>query len=410
MENVPTVQKRPSVSDPAMESFLEWPATQYEQVMWNPDEEFDSLGNTHERGNYFANVPPKIEKTDFAIPSSLGSAVTRVSQLIAEFDNEHGEILSPFTAMLLRSEAAASSEIENLSASPRSILQAEIGISTGGNAEQIAANTDAMRLAVESADELSLAGILEMHKILMSRQRSVPAGVLREVPVWIGGRSPVSASMVGVESRNLEAAMNDLLLFIKRDDIPTLMKAALAHAHFENIHPFEDGNGRTGRALVHSMLRKEGVTKNSLVPISAGLLTAPQRYYQALDFYREGNAGPIVTLFVESATTAVRNARQLSDDILKTKEMWKVKLGTIRSDSSVWKVLTYLSGTPVITIQSGLNHLDISQTSLYDSLNLLETRGVVARSGSREKTQWRSIELLDALDRFAIRAGRRSKK
>ena len=86
-----------------------------------------------------------------------------------------------------------------------------------------------------------------------------------------------------------------------------------------------------------------------------------------------------------------------------------MKLGTIRSDSSVWKVLTYLSGTPVITIQSGLNHLDISQTSLYDSLNLLETRGVLARSGSREKTQWRSIELLDALDRFAIRAGRRSK-
>lgn len=404
-----TVQQRPLQSDYAMDVKMAWPPTKYEEHNWDPDEDDDSLGNPHERGTYYANVPPKIELVDFAIPSSLGSSVTRASQLIATFDNEHGEILAPFTAMLLRSEAAASSEIENLSASPRSILQAEIGINTGGNAEQIAANTEAMKVAIESTEELSLLSILEMHRILMSRQRSVPAGVMRDVPVWIGGRSPVSASMVGVDSRNLEAGMNDLLLFVQRDDVPSLMKAALAHAHFENIHPFEDGNGRTGRALVHSILRKEGVCNNSLVPISAGLLTSPQRYYRALDLYREGNAGPIVALFAESATIAVNNGRALSADILEIKEMWNEKLRSVRSHSSVWKLLTYLSGTPVLTVQSCLENVNISQTTLYDSLNLLESHGITTKSGNREKAQWRSVELLDALDRFAIRAGRRAK-
>lgn len=403
------VNKRPLQSDEAMDAKMDWPLTKYEQHKWDPDDEFDSLGNRHERGTYFANVPPKIEFVEFAIPSSLGSSVTRASQLITAFDNEHGEILALFTAMLLRSEAAASSEIENLSASPLSILQAEIGINTGGNAEQIAANTEAMKLAVDSTEELSLASILEMHRMLMSRQRSVPAGVMRDEPVWIGGLSPVSASMVGVDTRKLEGAMNDLLLFIHRDDIPSLMKAALAHAHFENIHPFEDGNGRTGRALVHSILKKEGVCNNSLVPISAGLLTSPQRYYQALNLYREGNAGPIVALFAESATIAVSNGRQLSSDILDIKEMWNEKLRSVRSHSSVWKLLTYLSGTPVLTVQSCLANVNISQTSLYESLNVLESRGITIKSGNRENAQWRSVELLDALDRFAKRAGRRTK-
>lgn len=409
MKEEKVVHQRPLQPDDALDVIMDWPPTQYEQHTWDPEDEYDSLGNPQERGTYYANVPPKIEEVDFAIPSSLGNSVTRASQLIATFDNEHGELLAPFTSMLLRSEAAASSEIENLSASPRSILQAEIGISTGGNAEQIAANTEAMKLAVESTDEISLLSIVEMHRILMSKQRLVPAGILREVPVWIGGRSPVSASMVGVDISKLEEAVNDLLLFIQRDDMPSLMKAALAHAHFENIHPFEDGNGRTGRALVHSILRKESVCTNSLVPISAGLLTSPKRYYRALDLYREGNAGPIVALFAESATIAVDNGRRLSSDISEIKERWNGKLRSVRSDSSVWKILTYLSGTPILTVQSCLANLNISQTTLYDSLNLLESHGITTKSGNREKAQWRSVELLDALDRFAIRAGRRTK-
>jgi Fic family protein len=403
------VQKRPLQLDHAMDVKMTWPPTSYEQQMWEPDEEEDSFGNPHERGTYYANVPPKLAFVEFAIPSSLGTIITRASQLISTFDNEHGEILAPFTAMLLRSEAAASSEIENLSASPRSILQAEIGINTGGNAEQIAANTEAMKLAIESTKDLSLHSILEMHRLLMSRQHSVPAGAMRDVPVWIGGRSPVSAAMVGMDSHKLDAAMNDLLLFIQREDVPSLIKAALAHAHFENIHPFEDGNGRTGRALVHSILRKEGLCINSVVPISAGLLTSPQRYYRALDLYREGNAGPIVALFAESATIAVNNGRKLSSDIREITENWNIKLRAVRSHSSVWKLLTYLSGTPVLTIRSCLKNVDMSQTALYDSLNLLESEGIISKSGNREKTQWRSVELLDALDRFAIRAGRRAK-
>jgi Fic family protein len=82
--------------------------------------------------------------------------------------------------------------------------------------------------------------------------------------------------------------IDDLVAFARRTDIPLLTQAAVAHAQFETIHPFPDGNGRTGRALIHSMLRGHGLTHNVTVPVSAGLLTDTSAYFDALTAYREG--------------------------------------------------------------------------------------------------------------------------
>lgn len=88
--------------------------------------------------------------------------------------------------------------------------------------------------------------------------------------------------------------MADLVDFIRRDDLPVIVMAAIVHAQFETIHPFPDGNGRVGRALMHALLRAKGLVTNASVPVSAGLLVARAAYIDALGDYRDGDPGPIV--------------------------------------------------------------------------------------------------------------------
>ncbi|WP_239099992.1 Fic family protein [Phycicoccus sp. CSK15P-2] len=97
-----------------------------------------------------------------------------------------------------------------------------------------------------------------------------------------GGSGAAPRDVVPPVAGRVPAAIDDLVDFVSRDDLPALAQAAITHAQFETIHPFVDGNGRTGRALLHAMLRAKGVSQHVSVPISAGLLTDTDGYYDAL--------------------------------------------------------------------------------------------------------------------------------
>lgn len=105
--------------------------------------------------------------------------------------------------------------------------------------------------------------------------------------------------------------------FMRRDDIPALTQAAIAHAQFETIHPFEDGNGRTGRAMVGALLRNKGVTEKVTIPISSGLLTDLRSYFEALSRYRDGEiqlivlVGPMPTGLLPGGATSPALCRVL---------------------------------------------------------------------------------------------------
>ena len=132
-----------------------------------------------------------------------------------------------------------------------------------------------MTAALELAQRLDADAILAMHAALVGDLHPEIAGRWREEQVWIGGTSfgPHQADFIPPHHEHVPALIDDLVAFVKRDDLPLLAQAAVAHAQFETIHPFPDGNGRTGRALIHSMLRGHGLTQNVTVPVSAGLLT-----------------------------------------------------------------------------------------------------------------------------------------
>lgn len=328
---------------------------------------------------------------------------------LTRLDSSLGSRVASFAPVLLRSEAAASSQIENLTASARSIFAAELGAPTGQDAQQIAANTKAMEAAIELSNTITANSIRAMHAALMKGIPRHTPGQWRTETVWIGRRSdsPVGADVVAPHEDRIPGLMEDLERFSSRRDVPPLVLVALSHAQFETIHPFTDGNGRTGRALAQALLRAHGVTMNVAIPVSAGLLADVEGYHAALTAYRLGEVNPIVEALALASLRAVGNVEQLVAEIDQIRQAWDTRL-TARRDSNAWRVLDILTRHPVLNASFAAEQLGVQQPNVYPPLNALERAGIVTSKSAHQRGPfWRSDEILAAIDRFAERAGRR---
>lgn len=381
----------------------------HEDVGWEPQGATYSPAARPRYGTYHPCVPVAIADLALDLPPSVLVEAESASREIARFDAELGGEIAPFAAVLLRSESAASSQIENLTASARAIGEAELpGGKAKRNAAMVVANTAAMRAAVALSDTVDADAVRAMHRALMINDPSHTPGEFRTEPVWIGGGStPIGATFVGPRHELVPGAIDDLVAFAQRADLPALPQIAVSHAQFETIHPFTDGNGRTGRALVQAMLRNKGLSRQVTVPVSAGLLADTDGYFAALTSYREGDAAPIVGRFSQATVLAIANGRQLVDELRDIRETWNARI-TARADSAVWKVADLLTRRPVVNAALLAQELGIESTNAHRYLNPLTDAGILveATNGPRNRV-WRSPEVLAALDAFAERAGRR---
>jgi len=357
---------------------------------------------------YRAAVTPLIADRSVDLPAAVLAAAEDASTEIARFDAEIGAEIAPFAAILLRSESAASSRIENLTASARAIAEAEIGRGSR-NAALIVANQRAMRAAIELADRLDGGAILGMHEALLASSAPDIAGRWRQEQVWIGGsdHSPHEAQFIPPHHERVPEAIGDLVRFVDRDDLPILVHAAIAHAQFETIHPFADGNGRVGRALVHAQLRHARLTRRISVPVSAGLLVDVEAYFDALGRYRQGDPVPIVERFVDASFSALANGRRLVDDLREIRRDWGERI-TARRDAAAWRAVDIALRQPVLNAALLADELGIVRTNVYRVLRPLVEAGVLVEFTNNRRDQlWRAPDVLDALDAFAARSGRR---
>lgn len=388
----------------------DWPALDWEDQVWVPTTAWGvDAENGLRSAAYRAAVPSTIADLTPRPSSEADAAAAHAAQELTRFDSELGSRVATFAPVLLRSEAASSSQIENLTASARAIFSAELGARTGRNAELVAANTRAMQAAIDLSRSISPEAIQEMHAVLLADQPRHTPGRWREEAVWIGTRSdsPVGASFVAPHHSRVAALVDDMVSFARRTDLPPLVSVAVAHAQFETIHPFTDGNGRTGRALAQSLLRFRGVTRNVAVPVSAGLLADVDGYHRALTSYRDGDVGPIVLAFADASLRAVRNARELVAEVDSIRTSWDSRL-TARKDSNSWRLLDVLTAHPVLDSSTAARLLGVRQPNIYPPMKALVEAGIVqSKAEHRLGPFWRSDELLDAIDRFAARAGRR---
>lgn len=390
-----------------------WPRLGYAERRWVPSASA-SWGARAEEAVYgmpyrSAIVPHIADLTPSPSPEVTGKAEEAEREL-TRFDAELGTRVSGFAPVLLRSEASSSSQIENLTASARAILSAELGAKGSRNAGDVAANAAAMRASLDVASDPSQESIRKMHAVLMEKQPRHTPGQWRKEPVWIGTRSasPVGAQFAGPDHEDVPGLVEDLEKFARQERIPALVAVAVAHAQFETIHPFTDGNGRTGRALAQSMLRYRGVTRNVAVPVSAGLLADVEGYHAALTAYREGEVDPIIDAFADASLRAVNNARQLVREIEEVRAGWEQRL-SVRRNSNAWRLLDILARRPVLNSAAAAEELGVKQPNVYPPLKALVEAGIV--KSKREHGLgpfWRSDEILSAIDGFAERAGRRS--
>jgi len=360
---------------------------------------------------YEAAVLPLIaDISSIDLPGGLIADLAEAEATIERFDATIGSSLSGFAVIALRTEAVSSSRIENLSATAASIALAEHlprTARTRSNAEAIAANVDSLREAMRRDGDITTGEIEEIQRILLEEHTPKLVG-LRAEQVWIGGTvySPHDADYIAPHHDRVSAALDDWAIFANRRDLGRLGHVAVTHAHFENIHPFADGNGRTGRVIVQRQLRTSGLTRDTVLPVSAGLLTDTDRYFDALGAYRDGDVSSIVAAFADAAFATAANAYSLAEELTEVRDRWSERL-TVRSDSAAWPLLDHALHSPAISATVAAEALTMTPHRVRAGIEQLEEAGILhTNSASRRNRVWLVSDVIDAVERFMDRTQR----
>lgn len=374
-------------------------------------------------GPYHAAVTASIAGWSPRLPSEELADVEDATRRLVEFDLHSQRVLAsdnpalgPMAAILLRTEAASSSQIEQLTTSAKQLALAEIDEGDKVNARAVVGNVHAMEAALTLAGDVSEEFILAMHKALMFHQDGFDpllAGRFRDEQVWIGPgeAGPRTADFVAPHHNRVPAAITDLVAFVHRQDLPVLVQVAVAHAQFETIHPFPDGNGRTGRALAQAILRNKGIVGSTAVPISAGLLVDVDRYFAALGSFREGDATQIIHEFARASRIAAVTGSDLVNDLAAQLEESRAQLAGIRSDAAAWRILPALVSQPAVNTKYLVQTLGLGEMAALRALDAMTARGVLVEiTGKSRGRVWQHRGILGVLDGYAARIRRMSAK
>ena len=365
-----------------------WPGITYETCAWERDPDDLALVPKSRRRKilptYEAAVPASIAALPVEIPAQLARRIAEVEVSLARFDQAQAARDWPLPALLLRSESSSSSQIERLTSSVRNVALAELSSKAPSNALLIAGNVAAMREALGQSGDIGIDSICAIHDVLMRGTREEPG--LRKEQVWIGGSpySPHGATFVPPHADLVRSCLEDLVAFGAREDISPIAKAAIFHAQFETIHPFTDGNGRTGRALLHRILARDEVLLHAMLPVSAGLLHDVERYMGALDTYHDGAVEPMIECLADALELAAVIGSRIASDVDEVLGGW-ASANTDRSGSASHRLPALLVEQPVVDVAFVASRLGITDRA---ARNLVETaceRGILAKMGNAKR-------------------------
>ena len=395
------------------DDYSRWPSTAYEELPWHRDlDELRLLSKTARRrigSTYRSSLPLHIAARPVDIPRDRQLRLEDLTARLARFDEQQALRGYDLPSLLLRSESAASSQIEHLTSSARNVALAELSDDAPHNALLIAGNLAAMRRALTMPGTLSLSDIQAVHKALLERDDYAVSygGVLRDEPVWIGGTafSPHGALYVPPRSDLVPAYLDDLVDFAARQDVGPIAKASIVHAQFESIHPFIDGNGRTGRAILHGLLRNEGVLTHATLPVSAGLLHNIDAYMDALSSYHEGDYIAVIDQVIEALDLALAIGEVVAERIDGVFEGWSDRMSE-RAGSSILRLPAVLVGQPVVTIAYVAERLGITSRAAASVVDRACTYGMLRRFGNRHRGAfYQADELIDILEEISSMVG-----
>ncbi|KRG42372.1 hypothetical protein ARC20_10915 [Stenotrophomonas panacihumi] len=320
------------------------------------------------------------------------------------------------TRTLARREAVTSSQIEGTQASLTELLAYEATQGADGLAADVkvteryvaALALGLARIRAGGRAALDLPLIHDLHARLMEDAAGrFPIGAYRDTQVWIGPPGRIEdATFVPAPPEYLPACMEELrdsmLQYTQRDgeygELSVLAQLAITHAQFETIHPYHDGNGRTGRLLMPLLLVATG---HPPLYLSGSLLRARQAYYDALAAIQlRGEWGPWIRLLTSAIVESCEEAIAIARDLLALLNEWEQRVAGYRSDSAVRKLPRLLLGYPVINVRRAMELLDISQPAANAAINNLVKEGILEQVGiGRYDRLFRARDVLQRLDR-----------
>jgi Fic family protein len=368
---------------------------------------------------YEAYIPDRLTGQRFSLDAEVAGVVSEAEAAIRELNGVAQPALAPLARLLLRTESIASSKVEGMQLGVRELARAEARWETGGKAGptalEVIANIDAMELAVHEVaarERFGMEEILAIHRRLMENAPNAHvAGKIRTRQNWIGGNdhNPCGADFVPPPPEHVATLLEDLCDAINRDVLPPLVQAALVHAQFETIHPFDDGNGRTGRALIQVVLRRRGLAPSYVPPISVVLAGARDRHIDGLTRFREDRIEEWIEHFAAAAAGAAHLATAYLEAVRALGARWRAQLAASpsapRADAAAWAVIEILPAHPLITAPVAAAATGRSKPPIYQALQELESAGVLQPlSESRRNRSWEAVGLLDLL--AGLEAGR----
>ena len=353
-------------------------------------------------------IPGRLADLTLPTPADLAAMSDQAVRAVTIVDTDHGPYLGALSGLLLRTESVASSKIEAIEASTDDYARALHGSRANESATAMVAASAAVGSLMNEVDahgHVRLIDVLAAHTVLMrdDPREARHAGALRTMQNWIGGSdySPRGADYVPPPPELVPELIEDLFNFIARTDIPSGIQAAIAHAQFELIHPFTDGNGRIGRSLINAVLRARGVTNRVVIPAASVLMARRSDYFSALGAFRGGDAGPIASLMVMALLVAAEESSITAIRLQSVHQEWRSRLATnraARSGSAPMLALDHLLVNPVVNAEGVHAFLGGSVSRTYATLDRLHAAGIIEPLTDRKRNQvWAARDLLDEL-------------
>lgn len=370
--------------------------------------------------DYEAYVPDPLVGRRITLDGEVAADVVDAETAITRLNTTASALVDTeaLARILLRAEAVASSRIEGLVIGARRLLQAEVVRSLSDTPSDVTAhevlnNIDAMVFAVEKVRPgvaITRDMLLELHARLLSGTRlGEYGGRFREEQNWIGGSgyNPCSAAFVPPPHEFVPDLIGDLCEFCNDDSLPVVAQAAIAHAQFETIHPFVDGNGRTGRALIHMVFRRRGLAERVLPPVSLVLATLAKSYIDGLAAFRHvGSAtspraleglNTWVGRFAGACTRSVQDATEYEARAAELEASWRERLGSVRKNSATDKILRILPGAPVLTVDGAARLLGRTFNPANEAIQRLVEAGILRQVNiARRNRAYEAPEIIAA--------------
>ena len=386
----------------------------YVNHLWEPN--YDGMTKAERiGGSYLVYEPDKLAGRQFLLDGEACCILSEAERALQQFDLNATSLKSTeaLARLLLRAEALSSSKIEGLSIGARRLLRTEVGSEhPDARAVSVMNNIDAMERALSqgAAAPLTVDTLCEIHRELMKNTEMADiGGQIRTRQNWLGGNdfTPIGAEYVPPVPESVPGLLEDLVVFCNSETMTPLSQAAIAHAQFETIHPFADGNGRVGRALMHIILKRRGLCVQAAPPISLSIATRPKDYERALaEFRHAGDAtsleaqngvNSLVLFFAECASISVRDATRFEEQTQDIKTAWIAKLaGKVTPGEAA--VMDAICGTPIFTAGRMVSITGRSAPTVNAAIASLQEAGIVKQINAGKRN--RAFEAPDIVAAF----------